>query len=60
MVKENQLFNPKLISIQKDYIKVVNCIVTCKTPIQQENAEKLKEFFKRKHIGNPFYSCFKF
>jgi hypothetical protein len=60
MITENRLFNEKLISIQKDYIKVVNCIVSCETRIQEQNAEKLKEFFKRKHINNPFYSQFKF
>ncbi len=60
MITENQLFNKKLISIQKDYIKVVNCIVSCETNDQRINAEKLKEFFKRKHIANPFYSSFKF
>lgn len=60
MITENQLFHPKLISIQKDYIKVVNCIVSCETNIQKINAEKLKEYFKRKHIGNPFNSKFQF
>lgn len=60
MITENQLFNSKLVSIQKDYIKVVNCIVSCKTLDQKINAEKMKEFFKRKHITNPFYSKFQF
>lgn len=60
MITENQLFHPKLVSIQKDYIKVVNCIVSCKTLDQKISADKMKELFKLKHEKNPFYSKFKF
>jgi len=59
MVKGN-FYNKEYVSIQMDYLKVVNCVLSCINQIQLDNANKLKEFFKQKHKSNMFYKDFNF
>jgi capsule polysaccharide export protein KpsE/RkpR len=55
MLNSNLLFNKDFTQIEKDYYFIRKVIQSCKTQIQLDNAKKLVDFFKQKHIKNPFF-----